>query len=519
MSNLPQQHQHQTSSPSLMPSLTAKQKAFVDGLHLPEVMAINVAAKDDSPYVQTKSDRWEYVRLGRIHVLIFDLTPELNKLLKILVIKYTSGHLAPMPSVRYTELKRAIRSLESISYETLYKWLEVCAAGDGRGYFEIKSITRYLVRMGFPNFDIDDLESLVRLPVPPTNNPFLRYQDVEAAMPTHLKNLIVNRLVEFGTPEGLSTLSDIALKDLSILAISYAVGCRPQQFAKLIGGSVKLHAINHNTGLKRYLISVPLVKQSTVTNSTTPVALSSEIGCIIDEYKKRFDIGDTDSLYPYNGDKNNSLSQQMYQSLNAALLFIQPDEVKSAIANNRMISPTYTLYDFRHNIGHSMAMLNASAEEIALVLGHVSTVAASYYIQATPDIALLKHKALGSNPVWRGMMGLLLTGYSIEEAEWDGYFVSGIIRGKLIKRVGGCERHLKLCHLQKVRSCYGCFYFRPFKNISKHKEVLDIMTEELIDVVDVSQEGQGVLNPLIDTATQTKNEIEMVINRLEAGFR
>ncbi|WP_222860269.1 hypothetical protein, partial [Vibrio cholerae] len=37
--------------------------------------------------------------------------------------------------------------------------------------------------------------------------------------------------------------------------------------------------------------------------------------------------------------------------------------------------------------------------------------------------------------------------------------------------------------------------------------------------VDVSHEGQGILNPLIDTATQTKNEIEMVINRLEGGFR
>ncbi len=45
------------------------------------------------------------------------------------------------------------------------------------------------------------------------------------------------------------------------------------------------------------------------------------------------------------------------------------------------------------------------------------------------------------------------------------------------------------------------------------------MTEELIDLVDVSHEGQGILNPLIDTATQTKNEIEMVINRLEGGFR
>lgn len=117
------------------------------------------------------------------------------------------------------------------------------------------------------------------------------------------------------------------------------------------------------------------------------------------------------------------------------------------------------------------------------------------------------------------MMGLLLTGYSVDETEWDGYFVSGIIRGILIKRVGGCERHQRLCHLQKVRSCYGCFYFRPFRDISKHKKVLDIMTEELIDLVDVSHEGQGILNPLIDTATQTKNEIEMVINRLEGGFR
>lgn len=511
---------HPASSPNLGPTFTLEQLDFIDGLHLPTVMAIDVAAQDDTPYVQTKSDRWEYIRLGRIHILRFDLSLEWNNLLKLLVIKYSSGHLAPLPSVKFTELKRAIKSLESVSYATFYKWLEVSAnSGEVRGYFEVKSITRYLIRMGFPDFDIDDLESLVRLPVPTTTDPFLRYQDVEAAMPTHFKNLIVNRLVEFGTPEGLLGLSDKELKDLSVLAISYAVGCRPQQFAKLIGGSVKLHATNHKTGLKRYLIAVPLVKQSAVTDSTTPVALSSEIGRIIDEYKKRFNIGNGDTLYPYDGDKGRSLSKQMYKSLNDALLFIQPDHVKIAIANERFDPPTYTLYDFRHNIGHSMAMLNASAEEIAMVLGHASTVAASYYIQATPEIALLKHKALGSNPVWKGMMGLLLTGYSVDETEWQGYFVSGIIRGKLIKRVGGCERHQKLCHLQKVRSCYGCFYFRPFRDISKHKEVLDIMTDELIDVVDVSKEGQGVFNPLIDTATQTKNEVEMVINRLEARFR
>ncbi|HGE6115774.1 TPA: hypothetical protein ACGG8C_003601 [Vibrio cholerae] len=275
-------HLHQKSNPRLAPCFTAEQKAFIDGLNLPAVMAINVAAQDDTPHLQTKSDRWEYVRLGRIHVLIFDLPPEWNKLLKVLLIKYASGHLAPLSSVKFVEIKSAIRTLEKVSYGTFSKWLEVCAAGEVRGYFEVKSITRYLIRMGFPDFDIDDLDSLVRLPVPNTSDPFLRYQDVEAAMPTHFKNLIVNRLVEFGTPEGLSTLSDKELKDISVLAISYAVGCRPQQFAKLIGGSVKLHAMNHRTGLKRYLIAVPLVKQSAVTDSTTPVALSSEIGRIID---------------------------------------------------------------------------------------------------------------------------------------------------------------------------------------------------------------------------------------------
>ncbi|ENM3861909.1 hypothetical protein AB5E36_003536, partial [Vibrio cholerae] len=94
-------HLHQKSNPRLAPCFTAEQKAFIDGLNLPAVMAINVAAQDDTPHLQTKSDRWEYVRLGRIHVLIFDLPPEWNKLLKVLLIKYASGHLAPLSSVKF----------------------------------------------------------------------------------------------------------------------------------------------------------------------------------------------------------------------------------------------------------------------------------------------------------------------------------------------------------------------------------------------------------------------------------
>ncbi|PMN09229.1 hypothetical protein BCT41_25490, partial [Vibrio splendidus] len=377
------------------------------------------------------------------------------------------------------------------------------------------------IRMGFPGFDIEDEEALSRIATPNTVNPFLRYQDVENTMPSHLKSLIVKRLVEFSTSEGLDSLSDVELKNLSVLALSYIAGPRPMQFSMLMGRSVKRVAYNAHTKLIRFQLSVPIAKQSKVVVESTKIALTEEVGVIVEEYKKRFDITDNDALYPYTKDNQllNFLSSQLHRALNDALLFIQSDETKALIQENRQDRPTYSLYDFRHNIGHSMAMMNASAEEIAIVLGHTSLVAAQNYIMATPELSLLKHKSLGQNPVWKSMIGLLLTGYSVKEEAWDGHTVSGMLKGKLIKRIGGCNRHQTKCHLQKVRSCYGCFYFRPFKNLAKHQAVLEIVTNEFLDTVQVSSDSGDQNNPLIDTATQTKNEVEMVINRLNGGLR
>ncbi|EPM4837015.1 TPA: hypothetical protein N3C02_003572 [Vibrio parahaemolyticus] len=154
-----------------------------------------------------------------------------------------------------------------------------------------------------------------------------------------------------------------------------------------------------------------------------------------------------------------------------------------------------------------------------MVLGQTTTVAAQYYIMSTPELALLKHKSLGQNPVWKDMMGLLLTGYLIGESEWSGKTVSGMLKGKLILRIGGCSRKQDKCHLAKVRSCYGCFYFRPFNCLSKHQTVLEVITNELLELVKTSHDAGNRNNPLVDSATQTKNEIEMVINRLKGGLR
>lgn len=500
--------------------LSMVQIEFIKALVLPTVMDITPGSEFDTQYVQTKSDWWEYVRMGSTYFNVFNLDKYSNKLLKILSVKYTDSHMSPLAG-NFINVKKIFRELDNISFESLYSWLEIKAKSDSsHGYFEIKAITRYLIRMGFPGFDIDNEEVLARIPVPKTANSFLRYQDTENTMPSHLKNLIVRRLVELSTVNELELLSDIELKNLSVLALSYAVGPRPMQFSIMTGNTIKLVAYNAHTKLMRYEISVPVAKQGRVSLESSKVALSQEIGLILGAYKSRFGIKDNDPLYPYvsKNDALNPLSQQLRRSLNDALLFIQSEDTKRFVKENRKDRPNYTLYDFRHNIGHSMAMLNASAEEIATVLGHTSLVAAQYYIMATPELSLLKYQALGENLVWKRMIGLLLTGYFVDKSNWNGRTVSGMLKGKLIKRIGGCERNQDKCHLQKIRSCYGCFYFRPFKNLSKHETVLTIITDELIDIVQVSNDSGDRNNPLIDTATQTKNEVEMVINRLKGGL-
>ncbi len=50
-----------------------------------------------------------------------------------------------------------------------------------------------------------------------------------------------------------------------------------------------------------------------------------------------------------------------------------------------------------------MLKQGGSAEEIAHILGHTSLTVAKYYILATPALALIRAKALGTNPVWQNM--------------------------------------------------------------------------------------------------------------------
>ncbi|EIU6808388.1 hypothetical protein L5159_004163, partial [Vibrio parahaemolyticus] len=80
---------------------TPEQIGFIKSMTLPSVMEITQASEFDTPYVQIKSDRWEYIRLGRTHVEEFNLDEHSNKLLKWLSTMHTESHMAPLGSVRF----------------------------------------------------------------------------------------------------------------------------------------------------------------------------------------------------------------------------------------------------------------------------------------------------------------------------------------------------------------------------------------------------------------------------------
>lgn len=128
------------------------------------------------------------------------------------------------------------------------------------------------------------------------------------------------------------------------------------------------------------------------------------------------------------------------KAISKAILRFSPPDYQAAVARGEAALPTITPTDLRHNVGHSLAMQGGSAEEIAHILGHTSLTVAKYYILATPALALIRAKALGTNPVWQNMVAMLLTGELTSSTEWQGQRVVGIVGDQLHDGIGGCSR-------------------------------------------------------------------------------
>ncbi|EHE9877064.1 site-specific integrase [Escherichia coli] len=277
---------------------------------------------------------------------------------------------------------------------------------------------------------------------------------------------------------------------------------------ELAAGDFRIDTCSTTTGLVRYSVLLPYAKQRYVTTDRLILALPPEIGALVKHYIDEARLLPTDKMFNMGG----SAPKFVSQSISQTILSFSPQDYQFAVSCGEAALPSITSTDLRHNVGHSLAMQGASAEEIAHILGHSSLVVAKHYIRATPALALIRAKALGSNPVWQNMVAMMLTGKLVPSKEWEGRRVVGMVGDRLHYEIGGCARTDDECPFCEVRCCYGCLYYRPFLD-GHHQGVLNSVSKEVDELIAVSDSVGNALNPLISIHETTQIEIKSVIAR------
>lgn len=120
---------------------------------------------------------------------------------------------------------------------------------------------------------MEDYEDLEFIPRPNAYN-WEIYQDIDNLLELFAKNMISKGLFEMATALARGKSYDIReLKHAAILGLSYVTGARPVQLAKLAVRDLRIDTCNTNTGLIRYSILLPYVKQRRLTTERLLLAI------------------------------------------------------------------------------------------------------------------------------------------------------------------------------------------------------------------------------------------------------
>ncbi|MEQ9968727.1 site-specific integrase [Pectobacterium carotovorum] len=492
------------------PTYSSELTNFIRELQIPNKIFLKTAREFDDGYITNAVNKWTFDYSGSRRYLCFNQDDTSNKLTKYFCFKYASTRFPTHIPLLLLGWKYAI---------------DYCKENGGfsitglRSYLGTENIsinTFYSVLFGlkilcaeeFPGFTIDDYEDLEFIPRPHSNSWGI-YQEIDNVLDPLEKSMISKSLFEMGSDIHDGKLYQLkALRDAAILGLTYVTGARPVQLAKLAVRDFRLDTRSLNTGLIRYSILLPYAKQRRVTTERLFLAIPLEIGGLIMHYIERTQLAPDDKLF----EMGSSAPEFVSNAINCAILTFSPPDYQAAVTRGEAAESIITPTDLRHNVGHSLAMQGASAEEIAHILGHSSLVAAKHYILATPALALIRAKALGVNPVWQNMVAMMLTGKLTSAQEWQGYRVTGVVGDQLHYDIGGCSRTDGKCPFCEVRCCYGCLYYRPFTD-GDHQAVLDSVIKEVDELITISDGVGNARNPLISIHETTQFEIQSVIAR------
>nr|WP_315298826.1 site-specific integrase [Raoultella terrigena] len=489
---------------------TCEQIIKIKSLCVPSKIHLRSADTFDDKHIFTETNDWAFHYSGiQLHIN-FKTDGYTTKLMKYILFRYASSK---SPGTIYRVHSAWIVAIEYASKQGVFNFKLLSSFLEKENisptyFFYIIFGLKILCIDEFPGFTLDDYEDLEFIPRPNSND-WDVYQNIDNILEPFEKNMISKGLFEMAT--AISRGREYSLEELrnaAVLGLSYVTGGRPVQLAKLAARDFRIDTCNTTTGLFRYSVLLPYAKQRHVTTERLILAIPPEIGALVKHYIYKARLSPTDKMFDMGG----SAPKFVSQSISQATLFFSPPDYQNAVVCGEAALPSITSTDLRHNVGHSLAMQGASAEEIAHILGHSSLVVAKHYILATPALALIRAKALGSNPVWQNMVAMMLTGKLIASKEWHGRSVVGMVGDRLHYEIGGCARTDDECPFCEVRCCYGCLYYRPFLD-GHHQDVLDSVSKEVDELIAVSDSVGNAHNPLISIHETTQIEIKSVIAR------
>ncbi|MFP2505028.1 site-specific integrase [Buttiauxella gaviniae] len=513
--------------------LTSEQIKWLENRHIPERIFLIYSTDFDDKWIVTSTDRWKFRVSGRNNTIDFNegvhyqkLDSNQIKLIKIILLFYVSENTASKLYDISRTLALAVNRLASFSHESIISLLNEISPVDKEvgTFYSCLYASRKLDVNGFftstdGNESIED--KLLFVPRPATSYEGI-YRDVDSVIPQSIIMMIENGIKAWSmklTP----TLSSIAekhkhlnmlsinidaLRDCIILGLCFITGSRPVQLSKLAVGDIFIDTESQLT--TRFALMLPYAKTHKINLERIAIALPDELGKLIFLYIRLALLMDGEPLLPQeiNADRliNDALARQLFR--------FAPKEMQDAVLAGYTEAPVYRSSQFRHNVGHSMAMSGASAEEIAYMLGHSGTTVASYYISVTPNLAEIRENALGTNPVYQSMIALMMTGNLIYSSNWHGRKVAGNVAGKLHYKVGGCNYGEPLCPFCPIRTCYGCLYFVPFID-GNHLDVFNSFNEEIMSLLKLTNDTHERNHPLIPELTRRKHHVMMVMTRID----
>lgn len=511
------------------------QYTWIKNKELPVNLFINSASEFDNKWLKPNDTVWNLRFSGRNVSIDFNskslfgmLDFHSLKLIKIILIYYITENSPSIIDKIARSLAIFLGEVKILNHDSTLIFLQSITDTKREPllFFAVLFAIRKLDAADFFVFtDRDESieDKLLFIPRPKTGN-FGVYKNIDNVLSSSVISLIENGLTEWAAryaptlnspkekDELLIKIKELQIEnqllDCIILGLCFITGARPVQLSKIAVQDVFIDAQSNLT--TRFSVMIPYAKKAKVIIERIAVAVPDELGKLIYLYVALTQLKSSEPLL---SQKASSVTM-VNDAINRQLIRFSSLNFQEAVKNNETIVPRYTSSLFRHNVGHSMALNGSSAEEIAYILGHSSTVAAGYYISSTPSLAEIRENALGSNPVFQNMIALMMTGSLVQSNDWIGRKVAGNINNQFHYNIGGCTYDSTLCPFSQVKACYGCFYFKPFID-GEHQKVFDSINEELIQLIKQADSSHLEYHPLIAEITRRKQHVMLVMTRIQ----